>query len=163
MVKISVFGDFLGAFVSPELVEKKRENRILQRDRFSTLLADSVEELGQQAGEVSLDDAHLEQALDNVFVLGDKLKKDITLSYLAEYKKAVKNFIEVIIKRAYGADRVKGRIDRQTMIQKEYNLIRVIDDNLDRLARAVLGEQRDVLFILERIDEIRGLIIDYMW
>ncbi len=163
MAKISALGDFLGAFVSPDLVEKKRDSKILQKDRFSTLLEESAEKLAQSTGRVPLDDVHLEKALDNVFVLGDKLKKDITLSCLSEYKQAVKNFVEVIVKRAYGADRVKGRIDRQTMIQKEYNLIRVIDDNLDRLARAVLGEQRDVLFILERVDEIRGLIIDYMW
>jgi len=46
------------------------------------------------------------------------------------------------------------------MQQKKYVIIRVIDEKLEDLAAHVLKSQGEQLDILDRIDEINGLLID---
>ncbi len=108
-----------------------------------------------------IDDLSFEKALDTVFMIGEELKKDHTLRKLMDYKKAVRHFLDMILKNAYKHVQVKGAVNPRTMLQREYSLIQVVDERLERLARAVLSEQADAFIILERIDEIRGLLIDY--
>ncbi|NIZ40659.1 DUF327 family protein [Entomospira entomophila] len=165
MAKVSVASEFSGLVFSNEIVEKKRNTRVTtsKRHNFSEFIEASMNGSEVLENDAIVDDSLLEKAMDDVFILGERLKHDYMLSCLDDYRCAVKNFLEIIRKRAYAHDRVKGRIDRHSMMQKEYNLVRVVDEKLDRLAKAVLVEQRDMIYILSRIDEIRGLIINYVW
>jgi uncharacterized protein len=165
VAKVSVASEFAGLLLSNESVEKKRSTRITaaKNKDFADLLQDSIVKTSQIDDNIDIDDSVIEKAMDQVFVLGERLRHDYALSGLAEYKQAVKNFLDIIRKRAYAHERVKGRINRHSMMQKEYNLVRTIDDKLDKLAKAVLAEQRDTLYVLSKIDEIRGLIINYVW
>ncbi|MGL4524847.1 MAG: DUF327 family protein [Spirochaetia bacterium] len=109
-----------------------------------------------------IDDDHFEQALDKVFILGEALKKDYGLAGLAEYKKAVRYFLDIILKKAYQHIALKGSVNPKTMLQREYSLVYVVDQKLERLVKAVLSEQEETFAILEKVDEIKGLIIDYL-
>ncbi|NIZ46846.1 DUF327 family protein [Entomospira nematocerorum] len=165
MAKVSVTNEFSGLVFHNEVVEKKRNTRVStsKKHNFSEFIEASLSEIDGLGESTTIDDSVLEQAMDDVFILGERLRHDYMLSCLDDYRRAVKNFLEIIRKRAYAHDRVKGRINRHSMMQKEYNLVRVVDEKLDRLAKAVLVEQRDMIYILSRIDEIRGLIINYVW
>jgi uncharacterized protein YaaR (DUF327 family) len=44
--------------------------------------------------------------------------------------------------------------------RKRYALIRIIDDKLERLAAAMVSNQRNQIELLAKIDEINGLIVD---
>ncbi|MCK5198436.1 MAG: DUF327 family protein, partial [Spirochaetales bacterium] len=46
--------------------------------------------------------------------------------------------------------------------QKRYTIIRVVDEKLERLAAGVLQNQSDKLYILEKIEEINGLIVNLL-
>ncbi|MCR5720633.1 MAG: YaaR family protein, partial [Lachnospiraceae bacterium] len=41
-----------------------------------------------------------------------------------------------------------------------YGIIRLVDQNLDDLAQALMKDEKDNLEILEKIGEIRGLLLD---
>lgn len=110
----------------------------------------------------NLDSIAFEQALDNVFLIGEELKKDHGLHKLADYKKAVRQFLGIVLQKAYKHTQIKGAVNPRTMLQREYSLIQVVDERLERLALAVLNEQSEILSILARVDEIRGLLVDYM-
>ena len=43
-----------------------------------------------------------------------------------------------------------------------YGIVRLIDENLDKLAEELLKEEKDNIAILNRIDEIRGLLLDIL-
>ena len=47
-----------------------------------------------------------------------------------------------------------------TMQQKKYVIIRVVDERLESLAAHVLKNQTDQMDILQRIDEIHGMLVD---
>lgn len=134
-------------------------SRLLENaDHQQNIIAESQSYNGTQ----KLDDLAFEQALDNVFMIGEELKKDHGLHRLVDYKKAVRQFLDIVMQRAYKHTQVKGAVNPRTMLQREYSLVQVVDDRLERLALAVLNEQAEALSILARVDEIRGLLIDYM-
>jgi uncharacterized protein YaaR (DUF327 family) len=41
-----------------------------------------------------------------------------------------------------------------------YGIIKLIDENLDELALELIKEEKDTIAVLNRIDEIRGLLLD---
>ena len=41
-----------------------------------------------------------------------------------------------------------------------YGIIRRVDEALDELAQELVKEEQDVMAILSRVDEIRGLLLD---
>ena len=55
---------------------------------------------------------------------------------------------------------IAGIRNPQTMQQKKYVILRVVDEKLERLTAHVLKGQADQLDILRRIDEINGLLVD---
>lgn len=168
MAKILAATDFLTALLLKEKNEKKQTVKAAAgKSNFANLVERSRDfaEMGLDPQNSAADienNRQLEAALDDVFVLGDKLKNDPALSMLSDYKKAVRRFLNVILAKAYRHAAVRGAKNPRTMMQKEYSVVKTVDENLDKLARAVLSEQRDTLAILARIDEIRGLLIDYM-
>ncbi len=114
------------------------------------------------AQSLDYDNETIEKLMDEVFKLGEGLKEDHALHSMKEYKKAVKKFLDAVMQKAYKQCQVKGVLNPRTMLQREYSLVRIVDTQLDSLARAVLSEQSSALAILERVDEIKGLIIDYL-
>jgi len=100
----------------------------------------------------------LEKLMAEVDESAKKLARSCTLNDLKNYKRAVRNFLERTIKNAYETKDEAGwdRMGRQ----KLYVLIKKVDENLEELSRRVLNEQNDSLNILEKLDEIRGLLVD---
>ena len=101
-----------------------------------------------------------EELLDEVYQLGEALKKDATLSTLKKYKNSVKKFYKYVVSHSLEADRVTGRLNPRTMSRKQYTLIAVIDEKLERLGACVLQNQKDQLEILKKVDEINGILVD---
>lgn len=143
-----------------------KKSKLPSSTSFSNILQQAnhtaqVEEESGIQSKIEIDDLSFEQALDTVFMIGEELKKDHGLRKLMDYKKAVRHFLDMVLKNAYKHIQIKGAVNPRTMLQREYSLIQVVDERLERLARAVLSEQSEAFSILERIDEIRGLLIDY--
>ena len=101
-----------------------------------------------------------EELLDEVYQLGDALKKDGSLSALKRYRNSVRRFYQYVVGNSLEADRVNGRLNPRTMSRKQYTLIAVIDQKLERLGACVLKNQKDQLDLLKKVDEIYGILVD---
>lgn len=103
-------------------------------------------------------DAEAAELLDSVFESGDNLKHHTDLASLRAYKDAVRRFLSVVVKRGIGVEQQQSGAD--VLKRKRYALIRIIDDKLERLAAAMISNQRNQIELLAKIDEINGLIVD---
>ncbi|KJS18793.1 MAG: hypothetical protein VR72_21535 [Clostridiaceae bacterium BRH_c20a] len=100
----------------------------------------------------------LHKLIAEVDKMSKKLAHSCTLNDLKNYKRAVQNFLKRTIKVAYEAQD-ESSWDRMGR-QKLYVLVKKVDENLEELSRQVLSEQTDSLNILDKLDEIRGLLVD---
>lgn len=84
--------------------------------------------------------------------------KSPVYSNLLRYKKLVQRILADLVKDAY---QVKARsgFDRYGS-RRLYQTISLIDERLQELTEAVLNKHRPVLNLVERLDEIRGLLCD---
>lgn len=100
----------------------------------------------------------LEKLIREVDKMANKLACSRTLNDLKNYKRAVQNFLNETIKKAYIAQD-EASWDPMGR-QKLYVLVKKVDENLEEISRQVLSEQKDSLDILKKLDEIRGMLVD---
>ena len=72
--------------------------------------------------------------------------------------RSIKEFMNEIINRSHSFSR-ENFLDRKGR-HRVYGIIRLVDENLDELARELMKDEKDHLAILSRIGEIRGLLLD---
>ncbi len=104
----------------------------------------------------------LRDYLERISETGERLQKAPTPSVLKEYRRLIQGFLEQSTRELYQIDEDLGRLNFSTGQRKKYSLIRVIDQKLEELVKVVLREQDANLGILQRIEEIKGLLIDLL-
>lgn len=109
-----------------------------------------------------LDTDLLEDLIDEIHEFGEVLKEVPTLENIKKYRQSVSNFMKYIVKNTLDTDTAVSAGLNPLKKQKRYIIIKVIDDNLEQLAAGILQNQLDQLKILEKIDEINGLIVDLL-
>ncbi len=125
------------------------------------------ENFGLQAGSVHFGEGISEQdepeaLLDSVYQLGEELKRKGSLENLEKYRRAVRQFYRLLISRSLETEKVNGRLNLSKGSRKQYTLIKVVDEKLEKLGAAVLKNQKEQLDILEKIDEIHGILVDML-
>ena len=91
----------------------------------------------------------------------DLLMNDITAqgNRIAQHMD-IKDFLNEVVYRSHKFSR-ENFLDRKGR-HRVYGLIRLIDSNLDELARELVKDEKDHIAILSRIGEIRGLLLDIL-
>lgn len=100
----------------------------------------------------------LEEQLDRIHELGQKLLKSQTLEQVKAYKAAVKAFMQHFLRHGIEAGELVS--NRSVMNQKKYTIVRIVDENLERLVTGILQSQVKQMDILSRLEEIQGLLVD---
>ncbi|MDR2045247.1 MAG: YaaR family protein [Clostridium sp.] len=100
----------------------------------------------------------LQALLEEITKEGDKLAKRRDIRDMKHYRGLVKSFLNEVVSRSHSFSR-ENFLDRRGR-HRVYGIIRLIDENLDELARELMKEEKDNLVILEKIGEIRGLLLD---
>jgi uncharacterized protein YaaR (DUF327 family) len=107
--------------------------------------------------------------LDEINSSGDALAKRPFLEEIAAYRAAVRNFVNYVVKNSFDTEeqtsrpRVRTQADGvEVRDQKKFTIIRIIDSKLEGMAAAILRGQKNQLEILEKLDEIKGLLVDLM-
>jgi uncharacterized protein YaaR (DUF327 family) len=126
---------------------------------FSGFIEESAEESELGGGlEYQYQPEDLDQALDLIREEGEALKCAPTMENVKKYRGAVKVFLQTVLEKILKTEeRISGT---NPLRKKRYVLIKVIDRKLEKLALDVLKHQSDQLNILERVEEINGLIVD---
>lgn len=89
---------------------------------------------------------------------GEKLAKKRDIKDMKRYRSLIKDFLNETVSRSHEFSR-ENFLDRRGR-HRVYGIIRLVDENLDELAKELMKDEKDNLAILSKIDEIRGLLLD---
>ena len=100
----------------------------------------------------------LTQMMEEITMQGEKLAKHRDIKDMKRYRALIKSFMNEIVNRSHAFAR-ENFLDRKGR-HRVYGIIRLIDQNLDELAQELVKDEKDNLAILNKIGEIRGLLLD---
>jgi uncharacterized protein YaaR (DUF327 family) len=89
---------------------------------------------------------------------GTRLAKKHDIKDMKRYRGLIKEFFNEIVSRSHEFTR-ENYLDRRGR-HRVYGIIRLVDEQLDELARELVKDEQDHLSILNKIGEIRGLLLD---
>lgn len=103
-------------------------------------------------------DEELNKLLKGIDDSAEQLNSEKTIPALKRYKENIRSFIRVITERAY---ELKESYSWNTRAgQRVFVLVRKIDEHLEKLTAEILNQQEEEINLLERLGEIRGLLVD---
>lgn len=117
---------------------------------FKFMLASNIEEAELQA--------RLNVLMEEITMQGDRLAKKRDVKDMRHYRGLVKEFLNEIVTHSHSFSR-ENFLDRRGR-HRVYGIIRLVDENLDQLAQELMKDEKDNLAILDKIGEIRGLLLD---
>jgi uncharacterized protein YaaR (DUF327 family) len=104
--------------------------------------------------------ARLNMLLEEISAHGKKILKHMDIKDMKHYRELIRMFMNEIVNRSHKFTR-ENFLDRKGR-HRVYTMIRLVDKNLDELAAELIKEEKDELAILNKIDEIRGLLLDIL-
>lgn len=119
-------------------------------DSFKFTLMSNIEEQDLQQ--------RLTLLMNDITALGDRIAKHMDVRDMRRYRELIKNFMNEIVNRSHKFSR-ENFLDRRGR-HRVYGIIKLVDENLDQLASELMKDEKDHLEILERVGEIRGLLLD---
>lgn len=133
----------------PQPVEQARQ--VEQADgTFKFTLISQVEEEGLQA--------RLNFMMEEITRQGDRISKKMDIRDMKRYRGLVKEFMNEVVSRSHSFSR-ENFLDRRGR-HRVYGIIRRVDETLDELAQELVKDEKDHIAILNKIGEIRGLLLD---
>ena len=117
---------------------------------FKFMLASHIEEAELQT--------RLQGLMEEITMQGEKLAKRRDVKDMKHYRGLVKEFLNEVVTHSHSFSR-ENFLDRRGR-HRVYGIIRLVDENRDRLAQELMKEENDNLAILNKIGEIRGLLLD---
>lgn len=117
---------------------------------FKFTLMSSIEEDGLAA--------RLQVMMEEINMQGKKLGKHMDVRDMKHYRKLIKEFMNEIVNRSHKFSR-ENFLDRRGR-HRVYGMIKRVDEVLDELAGELIKDEKDAIAILDKVDEIRGLLLD---
>ncbi|MCQ2494833.1 MAG: YaaR family protein [Lachnospiraceae bacterium] len=117
---------------------------------FKFMLASNIEEAELQG--------RLNALMEEITSEGQKLAKRRDVKDMRHYRSLVKSFLNEIVSRSHEFSR-ENFLDKRGR-HRVYGIVRLVDENLDDLAQALMSDEKDNIDILGKIGEIQGLLLD---
>lgn len=133
----------------PQPVEQTAPSQPVD-DAFKFMLVSHIEEAELQSRLTSL--------MEEITMQGDRLAKRKDIRDMRKYRGLIKEFMNEVVSRSHSFTR-ENFLDRRGR-HRVYGIIRLVDETLDELAKELVKEESDNLTILNKIGEIRGLLLD---
>lgn len=102
--------------------------------------------------------AHLTSIMEEITMQGERISKHKDIKDMRRYRSLIKDFMNEIVSRSHSFSR-ENFLDRKGR-HRVYGIIRLVDQNLDELAQELMKEEKDNISILQKIGDIRGLLLD---
>ena len=96
--------------------------------------------------------------MEEITMQGNKISKRMDVRDMKRYRGMIKEFLNEVVTRSHSFSR-ENFLDRKGR-HRVYGIIRLVDENLDELAKELMKDEQDHLSILAKIGEIRGLLLD---
>lgn len=97
---------------------------------------------------------------DKIEVQSEKLRDKLFIEDLVQYKKLVKEFLDVTVNNSHVFYK-ENSLDRRGR-HRVYSLVKKVDNELDELTKDFLNIENNRIKILRRLDDIRGLLLDIL-
>ena len=134
---------------APQPIEPAAQNQPVD-DSFKFTLSSHIEEAELQA--------RLNALMEEITMQGEKLAKRKDIRDMKRYRGLIKEFMNEVVSRSHSFSR-ENFLDRRGR-HRVYGIIRRVDETLDELAQELVKEESDNITILNKIGEIRGLLLD---
>lgn len=119
-------------------------------DTFKFTLISNIEEKDLQK--------RLNSLMEDITAQGEKIAKHMDIRDMRRYRELVKSFMNEVVNRSHEFSR-ENFLDRRGR-HRVYGIVKLVDKNLDDLAGELLKEEKDHLTVLEKVNEIQGLLLD---
>ena len=104
--------------------------------------------------------AKVDALLHDITAQGNRIAQHMDIRDMKKYRGLVKDFLNEVVYRSHKFSR-ENFLDRRGR-HRVYGIIRLIDKNLDELASELVEDEKDHIAILDRIGEIKGLLLDIL-
>lgn len=121
-------------------------------DGFKFALTSAIEDADLQK--------QLEAMLKDITKQGELIARHMDIRDMKKYRGLIKDFLNEVVYRSHKFSR-ENFLDRRGR-HRVYGIIRLIDKNLDELAGELVEDEKDHISILDRIGEIKGLLLDIL-
>jgi len=111
----------------------------MSKDMYAARIADMKEEINEQ---------------------GKRLADRVDVKEFEKYRRLIREFLDEIVSNGYTFSREDAYASRGR--HRYIATVKVVDEKLDALGKEVMQEQADKIEILNKIDDIRGLLLDLM-
>ena len=91
---------------------------------------------------------------------GKRLADRVDVRELEKYRRLIREFLDEIVSNGYTFSREDAYASRGK--HRYIATVRIVDKKLDELGKEVIKEQADKIEVLNKIDDIRGLLLDLM-
>lgn len=91
---------------------------------------------------------------------GNKLAKHMDIRDMKKYRQLIKEFMNEVVTRSHKFSR-ENFLDKRGR-HRVYGMVKLVDKTLDELAGELIKDEKDHIMILNKIDEIRGLLLDIL-
>jgi uncharacterized protein YaaR (DUF327 family) len=129
-------------------VNKSKEiKRAEFKAKFENIKSDKVKE-------------HLTELYDKISEQSDKIGEKLYLKDLIEYKKLVKEFLNVAVNNSHSFSQ-QNFLDRRGR-HRVYGIVKNVDRELSSLTKEFIGQEVDRLSVIKKLDGIKGMLVDIM-
>ena len=109
-----------------------------------------------------IEDAALAERLnlmmEDIVQQGKQIAKKNDIRDMQRYRFLIKDFLNEVVTRSHAFSR-ENFLDRRGR-HRVYGIIRLVDENLDELAKELVKDEKDNIGILAKIGQIEGLLLD---
>lgn len=156
---------------------EKLKNESTKKTSFKSIFEKNVEtqELISSGLPVELAGLSIEESLvflkDNVDSAADKLSQDFNNESFANFKKSVGQFVKFVVSKNFEIEKIKRRgfttkksvYHTEVKPREPHVQVKIIDNKINELAIMVLNNHKDKLKLLERVGEIKGLVLEFLF
>jgi len=100
----------------------------------------------------------IQELVSKITEQGQKLGKRADIRELKIYKKLISEFLDEAVGNTHKFSK-KNFLDRRGR-HRVYAIVKRVNEELELLTKDVLSTEKDNISILQRLDDIRGLILD---
>jgi len=102
--------------------------------------------------------SRLHSLIGDISDMGKKITRHMDITDLKSYRGMITEFINQVVTNSHEFSR-ENFLDRRGR-HRVYGIVRMINKDLDELAQELLKVEKDHLAILDKVNEIQGLLLD---
>lgn len=111
-----------------------------------------------QKKQSDLSQERLQSILSELSKHETRLSHSQTMQDLIAYKQTIRNFLQEVVQNGFSLDEHRGSLPNGR--EKRLNMIKQVDEKLVELSKQVLENQATSVQLLEKMGEIKGLLVN---